>query len=71
MKLVALPSVYHLDIDLPYLMDVDNVGAQFNKDTRVCICGVTWVGGTNAAVTFLHLPQVLSIMLPVTGRALL
>lgn len=37
-RMVALPSVYLLDIDLPYLLDVDNVGAQFNKDTRVCAC---------------------------------
>ena len=44
-RLVALPSVYLLDIDLPYLLDIDNVGAQFNKDTRVCACRITWVGG--------------------------
>ena len=50
MRLVALPSVYHLDIDLPYLMDVDNVGAQFNKDTRVCRCRIG-TSSTSAAVT--------------------
>lgn len=31
----AHPNLYHLDIDIPYHVDNDNVGAQFNRDTKV------------------------------------
>jgi len=31
----AHPNLYHLDIDLPYYVDNDEVGAQFNKATKL------------------------------------
>ena len=31
----AHPDLYHLDIDIPYYVNNDDVGAQFNKDTKV------------------------------------
>jgi len=31
----AHPNLYHLDIDLPYYVDNEEVGAQFNKSTKI------------------------------------
>lgn len=31
----AHPDLYHLDIDIPYYVNNDDVGAQFNKDTKI------------------------------------
>lgn len=31
----ARPSLFHLDIFLPFLIDQDNSGAQYNTDTQV------------------------------------
>ncbi|XP_065919854.1 PIH1 domain-containing protein 1-like [Dysidea avara] len=31
----AHPNLYHLDIDLPYYVDNEEVGAQFNKTTKI------------------------------------
>ena len=36
--LAAHPRLYHLDLDLPFLINTEDTGAQFNKDTRVSPC---------------------------------
>ena len=33
LELNTRPKLYQLNLDLPYLLDPDETGAQFNKDT--------------------------------------
>ena len=38
LSLTAHPRLYSLDLDLPYTVDSDETGAQFNKDSKVTAC---------------------------------
>ena len=37
--LTAQPNQYHLDIDLPFTVDANETGAQFDKETQVRVTG--------------------------------
>ena len=44
LQLLTRPKLYHLNLDLPYLLNADDTGAQFNTHTTTLTVTIPVVG---------------------------